>query len=110
MSNYKEWREYCKKGNRPIDIPVTPDKTYLNQGWKGWNDFLGSKISPYNNSEFVSFTTAKEIVRAEGITNNREWREYCSNGKKPINIPSAPDKKYKDEWKGWADFLGKDDQ
>ena len=37
-----------------------------------------------------------------------DWKKYSKN-KRPLNIPSNPDKKYKGEWKGWADFLGKED-
>jgi len=38
-----EWREYCKSGKKPINIPASPDKTYKNKGWISWGDFLGKK-------------------------------------------------------------------
>jgi hypothetical protein len=33
---------------------------------------------------------------------------YLIAAKKPHNIPSAVNSVYKSEWKGWADFLGKE--
>ena len=32
-----------------------------------------------------------------------------SKSKRPLNIPSNPQRIYIKEWKGWADFLGKED-
>ena len=33
------------------------------------------------------------------------WREYCNSGDKPQNIPSNASSYYRDEWKGYPDFL-----
>jgi hypothetical protein len=35
-----------------------------------------------------------------------EWAEYCKSKRRPIDIPSDPPRAYKDEWKGWPDWLG----
>ncbi|WP_051205184.1 restriction endonuclease [Salinimicrobium xinjiangense] len=40
LKNNREWREYCKSGSRPDNIPGAPDKIYAENGWKGWKDFL----------------------------------------------------------------------
>jgi len=37
-----EWVRYCKAGKRPSNIPSAPYKVYINDGWKGWKDFLGT--------------------------------------------------------------------
>jgi len=37
-----EWREYCRSGKRPSDVPSNPDKKYANDGWAGWSDWLGT--------------------------------------------------------------------
>jgi hypothetical protein len=47
MSN-TEWRAFCRGaipriGMRPTDIPANPDKTYANNGWKGFGDWLGTR-------------------------------------------------------------------
>ena len=99
LKNIKEWKEYCKSGKKPKDIPNTPDEIYKNKGWKGRPDFFGTNILTYEE--------AKSFVHPLNIKGGKKWKEYCKSGKKPKNIPSNAAKAYKDKgWKGWADFLG----
>ena len=35
-----------------------------------------------------------------------EWDIFAQSDKKPIGIPTNPDKTYDKEWKNWADWLG----
>ncbi|MFL6425502.1 MAG: hypothetical protein ACJ71R_18190 [Nitrososphaeraceae archaeon] len=43
LKSNDEWREYCKTGKKPSDIPTNPDKVYENE-WIGWGDWLGYEI------------------------------------------------------------------
>lgn len=42
-----EWRAYCRgdfsnsKPSKPLDIPYHPERTYSNDGWAGYSDWLG---------------------------------------------------------------------
>ena len=45
LTSSTEWREWCNEGNRPDDIPSTPDQTYREEGWESWPDWMG--YSPY---------------------------------------------------------------
>lgn len=38
----------------------------------------------------------------------KEWFNSVKGGNKPNDIPYKPNRRYKEEWKGWADFLGKE--
>ena len=40
LRSTKEWRAYSKSGKRPADIPANPDKTYCENGWRGYGDWL----------------------------------------------------------------------
>ncbi len=100
--NYKSRLEmrtdYEKRNLKNLAIPISPERVYREQ-WKGWKDYLGS------NS--LSFKDLKKIVRQAGLTSNDdfvEWRKTC--GIK--GIYRNPDKEYKEEWKGFHDFFGKD--
>ena len=44
------------------------------------------------------------------ISSQKDWINFCKVGDRPVDIPSNPQLKYKDLWKGWADFLGKTDK
>jgi hypothetical protein len=42
-----------------------------------------------------------------GLKNQKDWFEYCRSGKKPKNIPSNPQRTYKNRgWTSWSDWLG----
>ena len=36
-----EWREWSKSGEKPSDIPASPNIVYKGKGWKSWGDFPG---------------------------------------------------------------------
>jgi len=98
LNSETEWREYCKSGDKPDDIPSNPDQVYKNKGWKGHKDWLDhDRIATYNRT-YLSFKEAREFVRALKLKGQKEWYEYCKSGNKPDDIPSYPWQVYK-EWK-----------
>ena len=58
------------------------------------------------STKFREFSDARDFVRKLGLQSNREWRKYLKSVEKPDDIPAAPDKIYKKEWKGYSDWLG----
>jgi hypothetical protein len=42
LKSVAEWSAYCKSGKKPDDIPASPRQTYLNEGWAGMGDWLGT--------------------------------------------------------------------
>jgi len=36
LENKKDWKEWCKSGTRPGNIPSSPDKVYKHDGWQGY--------------------------------------------------------------------------
>jgi hypothetical protein len=56
-----EWKEYCKSGKKPADIPAKPDNGYANDGWAGMGDWLGTgKVAP---GQYRSFKKVRAFVR-----------------------------------------------
>ena len=53
-------------------------------------------------SESLTFIQVGASVRSLKLKSIAEWRKYCKSGRKPRDIPSTPDKKYKDQ--GWISF------
>jgi hypothetical protein len=107
LKNNAEWRAYTKSGNKPDDIPITPEKVYKND-FNGYGDFLGSGTIAPQNRVYRPFTKAREFVRSLGLKNQKEWIEYCMSGNKPDDIPTNPNATYKNDFKGYGDFLGTD--
>jgi superfamily II DNA or RNA helicase len=101
-----EYKKAIKEGLVPKNIPSNPNTVYLNKGWVSYPDWLGNGRMSNQNRLFLSFNEAKVFVRSLQLKSCSEWVKYKSSGLRPENVPSAPDQKYKQEWKGWSDFLG----
>jgi len=52
LNGHLAWVQYYKTYTLPVDIPTTPNRTYKDQGWIGWTDWLGTnkKISHQKKS------------------------------------------------------------
>ena len=99
----REWYGYCKSGEKPDDIPVSPKDVYKNDGWKDWFDWLGT------DREWRPFSEAREFTRSLQLKGWIEWIEYAKTDEKPNDIPSHPEKTYKNDWNGWVDWLGNEE-
>lgn len=106
LKSNKEWRDYCKSGSKPDDIPTTPARTYKNKGWVNEGDWLGTRTIASYNLQFRSFSDAKKFIHTLKLQNEKQWRTYCKSENKPSNIPTTPARHYKKEWKGMGDWLG----
>ena len=107
LKNNREWRMYCISGNKPHDIPSNPQLIYKNKGWISYGDWLGNGNIGATVIEFREFRFAREFARSLKLKNRTEWRLYIQSGKKPFDIPSAPEQAYKSlGWEGFGDWLG----
>ena len=41
LTSKRAWYDWCASGARPDDIPADPCRTYKDQGWAGYGDWLG---------------------------------------------------------------------
>ena len=108
LKGLKDWWVYCKSGKRPANIPASPHEAYK-KDWQGWGDFLGTgkmiRKRQKKELQYLPYEKARQYVRTLNIKGQKEWIKYVKSGEKPANIPSAP-YQYYDEWKGYADWLG----
>jgi hypothetical protein len=108
LKGQKEWIEYSKSNKRPDDIPVHPERVYKKE-CKGMGDWLGTgNISNIAKSKnHLSFEDAQKFVQSLNLKNQQEWKEYSKSGKRPDDIPSSPNRVYKNKgWKGYGYWLG----
>ena len=107
LKGQKEWKEYCKSGNKPDDIPNWPNQTYKNKGWVSWGDWLGTGRISDHKKIFRDFNLSKKFVKKLNLKNTTQQNAYCKSGNKPDDIPTNPQKIYKNNgWVDFADFLG----
>lgn len=109
LKNEKEWNEYYKSDERPLDIPSSPREVYKNLGWVNLGDWLGTKNQSNRYAQYRPYNDAKKFVQTLKLKNLGGWKEYCTSGKKPLDVPAAPDVVYKNKgWINWGKFLGTD--
>ena len=65
-------------------------------------DWLGTGTIASQDKQFRPFKDARDFVRSLGLKGDRAWRNYCTSGNKPDDIPSAPERIYKN--KGYLDL------
>jgi hypothetical protein len=105
LKSQKEWNAWSKSGQRPSTIPSLPPKTYRDDGWISWPDWLGYKGQA--RGKMLPFAVARAIVRKLNLKNQKEWFAWSKSGQRPSNIPGNPHKVYRDDgWISTADWLG----
>ena len=73
-------------GEKPVDIPATPNMIYAEEGWAGMGDWLGT--GRHHGTDWRPFEEARSFVRRLGLKSRGEWHDYCKSGKKPTDIPN----------------------
>jgi hypothetical protein len=93
---------WSKSRQRPSDIPSNPDRVYRDDGWISWPDWLGKERVAWK-----SFTEGRAFARGLELKGLNGWKEWSKSGQRPSDIPSSPDKAYRDDgWVSWPDWLG----
>lgn len=54
---------------------------------------------------WLPFNEARSWARSLNLCSEREWRLHRKQGL-PVGIPTNPNRTYKDDWRGWPDWLG----
>lgn len=103
LTTIEKWLEAADGEKWPEIMPKRPVNVY---GCK-WSDVLAPKT--ISNSKFVTYDEARVMLKLYKISSMREFRLMGREGKRPSTIPSNPERHYKDDWKGWPNFLSKDD-
>eukprot|EP00947_MAST-08B_sp_MAST-8B-sp1_P003397 g3397.t1 len=109
MTSQKKWREWKKSGQRPSNVPSSPDRVYKGKGWVSYPDWMGYKTKDAKaiGDQMLPFQRARDAVRALKMTSQEEWKEWSKSGQRPSNVPSSPHKVYKGKgWVSWPDWMG----
>ena len=54
----------------------------------------------------MSYESAQTYIQQQGIKTATEFHHWMKTGKRPDDFPSHPQVVYRDQWKGWREFLG----
>lgn len=107
LKSGEEWMNYCQSEKKPENIPYRPQTTYKGKGWTSMGDWLGTGRVASQFHKYRSLIEAKTFVHRLKLHGQAEWRTYCQSGNKPEDIPSKPERTYKDKgWAGFGDWIG----
>ena len=117
LKSAAEWQKYARGQmpdlpRKPTDVPSTPARTYKNQGWLGWGDWLGTGTIASSNLNYRIFQFAREFAQSLNLGSKEEWIRYCKGERPdlppvPDDIPRTPNQTYKDKgWVRWGDWVG----
>ena len=68
---------------------------------------MGTGFVANYNRTFRPYKSARAYVRAQGLRDSKDWRTWCAAGKRPPDIPGAPDQIYRETgWTTWGEFFG----
>ena len=89
--------------------PISHLLLYKDHGWQGWGHWLGTgnQANQAKKAHFLPFGEALAVARSLGLASSFEWRGWCKESMRPPNVPSMPDRVYRDGgWQGWGHWLG----
>jgi hypothetical protein len=72
LAKQKEWYEYCKSKDKPLNIPSNASHVYRKE-WKSWGDWLGTEYIALQNRIYLPFEEARKYVRKLALKNGAEW-------------------------------------
>ena len=64
LKGTKEWKDWCRAGKRPADIPSAPDQTYKDEGWVSWPHWLGTEFLPFEEARELSLSLPAIVLSA----------------------------------------------
>ena len=107
LKSGEEWKKYCKKDEKPDDIPFSPNNIYKDKGWISWGDWLGTGRTANQNKQYMPFNEARLFVQAFNFKSRAEYIKHCKKDNSPNDIPATPDQVYQTQgWISWGDWLG----
>jgi hypothetical protein len=107
LKSQTEWRQYCRSGKKPDNIPTSPHKAYAKKGWAGFGDWLGTATIAPQLRRYRPFEEARAFARGLGLKSHIKWVEYWKSGTRPNDIPYHPNTVYAENgWSSWGDWLG----
>ena len=106
LNGESDWRDYCKSGLKPANIPYKPSLTY-SDNWVSWGDWLGTFSIANSKLHFISFEDARKIIHCQKIESFQQWKELIKKESfNSFKIPKNPPRSYEKDWKSWEDFFG----
>lgn len=99
FNSLHDYRRWIRGDGRDNSLPSNPSSVY--KEWNGWKDFLGHYHLPYKE--------LSGLAMQNNIINREQYHKWVKEVRGGImrKYPHNPQFVYKLEWRGWKNFLGK---
>jgi hypothetical protein len=87
LRSWKEWKEWSKSGQRPSDIPSTPNMVYCNDGWISYPDWLGYGSEGGAANSGSSSSSSSATTTPKKTKKKRKRRPATTH---PSDLPPPP--------------------
>lgn len=89
--------------------PKVPNRVYAKE-WQGWNDFLNTtnvfNARSLNPAFYRDYWSAVRYIRGLNLTSIADWKRFVDSDDLPLDIPENPSAVYKEQWRGYREWLG----
>ncbi len=93
-------KEYKIRFKEDSMLPSMPSRSY-SEKWTIWKEFLRTGVASYD--EYID--ASNSAIKLKIVSGS----DYLSRHIEDKKLPLHPEKKYKEFWKGWNFFLGKEE-
>ena len=73
LASSRAWTVWHKSGERPKNVPSTPEHVYKHAGWQGYGHWLGT--GNLRTKVFLPFKEAQLYARSLKLKTMREWKQ-----------------------------------
>lgn len=70
---------------------------------------VNSSMARKRSNKWMSFEEAKEFIQGQGVQSRQQYIDWWDENK-PKTLSKYPQRVYVEEWEGWNDFLGTNNQ
>ena len=107
IKSQPEYYAYANSGNKPEEIPYSPDTAYKKE-FISYGDWLGTHSIKTGVKKllFWPYDVASTYARKLNLRTAKEYYNYAKTDKRPIHLPAHPEKTYKGNgWVNWYEWL-----
>ena len=84
LKNWKAWQVWSKAGQRPTNIPATPNRSYRDDGWISMHDWLG-----YGSEGGSSGSSSSSFSSSSSVTQKKKKKKKKKKKNKSV-APKPP--------------------
>jgi superfamily II DNA or RNA helicase len=105
IKNKIDYKKFRKQKKYIYILAGRPELVYKNSGWTSWYDFLGEGYISTAKRKYLTYQENQNFWINKKIKTRGQFWKYFKNNEVPAGVAKSPDAVFKNQWKGWGDYL-----